>query len=83
MSRHVIPHERYDIVVGWDHPLQTFFVQVKSKNLAKHSGIYVLWVGCSMREIYEVDDLVRALRPYTKLGCELSATLYADKDEGK
>lgn len=80
MSRHEIPHKKYFIVVGWDHPMQTFFAQVKK---SKNHDYHQLWVGTQMREVYEIDKLEHLLRHYTKLTPELKATLYGDKDEGR
>lgn len=87
MSRHEIP--AFDplntVIVGWDHPLQTFFAQVKSRLLEKTDpdDPFLLWVGCSLREIYEIEDLAAALRSFAELTVELRVTLYGDKDEGR
>lgn len=87
MSRHEI--EGFDplnkVIVGWDHPLQTYFAQVKSTLLEKTDpdDPFLLWVGCSLREIYEIEDLARKLRRYAEIPQEMRVTLYADKDEGR
>ena len=87
MSRHEI--EAFDplnrVIVGWDHPLQTFFAQVKSSLLEKTDpdDPFLLWIGCSLREVYEVEDLRRLLSRYAELTPEMGATLYGDKDEGR
>lgn len=87
MSRHEI--EAFDplntVIVGWDPPLQTFFAQVKSSLLEKADpdDPFLLWVGCSLREIYEVEDLAAALRRYANLTPEMRVMLYGDKDEGR
>jgi hypothetical protein len=87
MSRHEIaakdPHHK--IVVGWDHPLLTFFCQVidRQKEAAGNDDKFVLWAGCSLRELYEVDALERKLRRYAELTAKIRAVLYGDKDEGR
>lgn len=84
MSRHEIPAV-HKIVVGWDHPLQTFFVQVidRAREDAGEDEKFVLWSGCTFREIYEVDQLARIVSRYGKLTPAMGAVLYGDKDEGR
>jgi hypothetical protein len=87
MSRHEIT--AFDplntVIVGWDPPLQTFFAQVKSTLLEETDpdDPFLLWIGCSLREIYSVDGLVGPLRPYAKLDAETCKALYEDKDEDR
>ncbi|MGY4295339.1 hypothetical protein ACVWXN_003434 [Bradyrhizobium sp. i1.4.4] len=87
MSRHEI--QAFDpvntVIVGWDPPLQTFFAQVKSSLLEKTDpdDPFLLWVGCSLREIDSVDGLVAALRGFANIDAEICKTLYDDKDEGR
>lgn len=87
MSRHEIPARdpAHKIIVGWDHPTQTFFMQVIDRELedAGHDDKFVSWRGCSLREIYEVDELRRRLARYADLTPDMGATLYGDKDEGR
>jgi hypothetical protein len=87
MSRHEIParNPAHKIIVGWDHPLQTFFMQVidRKKEAAGRDDKFVAWRGCEPREIYHVEDLRRYLRPYAELSPAMGATLYGDKDEGR
>lgn len=87
MSRHDIPARdpAHKIIVGWDHPLQTFFMQVIDRELeaAGQDDKFVSWRGTRVREIYEVDDLRRRLSRYAELTPEMGATLYGDKDEGR
>lgn len=87
MSRHEIPARdpAHKIIVGWDHPLQTFFMQVidRKKEAAGKDEKFVAWKGMVLREIYEVDDLRRRLSRYAELTQDTGATLYGDKDEGR
>ena len=88
MSRHQI--EAFDplnkVIVGWDPPLQTFFVQVidrKAEEAGDDDEKFVLWEGCSMREIGELDDLADVLRHHAELTPEIRTALGADKDEDR
>lgn len=87
MSRHEIPARdpAHKIIVGWDHPLQTFFMQVIDRELEDggHDDKFVSWRGTRPREIYEVDELGRRLARYAELTPDMGATLYGDKDEGR
>lgn len=87
MSRHEIAARdpAHKVIVGWDHPLLTFFVQVidRAKEVAGDDDKFVEWRGCSLYEIYEVDQLERIVGRYAELTPEMAATLYGDKDEGR
>jgi hypothetical protein len=87
MSRHEIPAKSpaHKVIVGWDHPLLTYFAQVivRAKEAAGKDDKFALWIGCSLREIYEVDDLTRRIARFAELTPEMGATLYGDKDEGR
>jgi hypothetical protein len=86
MSRHEIPgfSPANKVIVGWDNPMQTFFMQVidrKKENAGKDEK-FVSWRGTALREIYEVEDLRRRLSPYADLTRKMGSALYGDKDEG-
>lgn len=87
MSRHEIPalNPAHKVIVGWDHPLLTYFAQVidRAKQDVGDDDKFVLWIGCSRREIYEIPTLVARLRPYAVLPFDIRTTLYGDKDEGR
>lgn len=87
MSRHELPAKLqwHKVIVGWDHPLQTFFIQVidRRKEASDEDEKFVLWRGCFLREIYEVEDVVRLACRYADVSPEIGATLYGDKDEGR
>jgi hypothetical protein len=87
MSRHEIPARdpAHKVIVGWDHPLLTFFVQVidRAREDAGDDEKFVLWRGTSLREIYEIDRLARLTGRYAEVTDAMRATLYADKDEGR
>lgn len=86
MSRHEI--EAFDplnkVIVGWDPPLQTFFAQVidrKAEEAGDDDEKFVLWEGCTLREIQHVDDLGDALRHHADLTPEIRLALDEDKNE--
>lgn len=79
MSRHDLPAQAgHTITVGWDQHLESYFVIVKS--IA--TGHTVTWAGTGYQELYTLDDLVRAVRPY-EIPYDLLGTLYDDRDEGR
>ena len=89
MSRHEITavNPNHKIIIGWDHPMMTFFIQVINRKIEDAGDIddekFVYWAGLKPREIYEIEDLVRHARPYANIPYELRSTLYGDKDEGR
>jgi len=87
MSRHEIPalDQNHKVIVGWDHPLLTYFVQVIDRRADEddEDDKFVLWKGTNWREIYEIDQLARHVRRFADLSPTIRATLYSDKDEGR
>lgn len=89
MSRHEISagNPAYKIIIGWDQPLKTYFIQVIDRKIEDAGNDdhdkFVYWAGFEPREIYEIEDLVRHARPYANIPYELRTTLYGDKDEGR
>lgn len=55
----------------------------RAKEAADDDDEFVRWRGCSLREIYEIDQLARITDRYAVLTSGLRATLYGDKDEGR
>src|SRR5919107_581190 len=58
------------IIVGWDRPLATYFVQVWDvpDGAEDHEeGELLLWGGTAWGELTEVDELERALSPFAEL----------------
>jgi hypothetical protein len=85
MSRHEISanNPAFKIIVGWDHPLQSFFAQVIERAKEHEDDKFALWIGTGAREIYEVEQLANRIRRFVDLSPEIRAKLYADKDEGR
>ena len=44
-SRHPIEHDQYDVWVGWDSSLDTFFATVEDLTLEDEEGSMKVWMG--------------------------------------
>ena len=82
MSRHTLGIATGHLVMGWDPPLQTFFLQVHDRG-ADYARIML---GCSVNEIATVDALFAAAEPYIagtiwdRSADDLRARLSAEQD---
>lgn len=77
MSRYLIPSKnpRYEVTVGFDDPLETFFAMVA--DLGEQDDVYPLWVGTSLREVTSIETLEKTIEPYGNLpGTVKSRLLY-------
>lgn len=85
MSRHEISafDTSHKIIVGWDDPVCTFFIQVidRKKEHAGSDDKFVYWVGTGRGQIDNIDELARHALPYAELTPKIRRTLYRDKDE--
>jgi len=81
MSRYKLPADGLDIVVGWDPPLSTFFVQVWDLHKPEDDN-EVLWVGYTPGEIRDVDQVVKAVAPWVRVPDSVQRSLYADAHGG-
>jgi hypothetical protein len=83
VSRHEIPVAGgRTLTVGWDPPLQTFFAQLRAPVREEP----VLWVGVDLHELYDLDDLARALgraQLARYLTPELGLRLERDREENR
>jgi hypothetical protein len=65
MSRCVLDSDEFEVVIGWDPPLRTFFVQVfDKKNDGEDFEKLVLWKGAGERVYREPDELIEVIQPY-------------------
>lgn len=80
MSRYrLTPHaSRYEVIVGWDPPLETFFGQVFVPAAAEDDDACVLWVGGALRALPTVALLQACLRGYATIPEEVVAQLHHD-----
>lgn len=76
MSRYSFQAGGQEIIVGWDNPLSTFFVQVWGE--AKDEDAPVFWVGTKPEEVPLVEALTEGVRPYGEIPDEILTGLRAD-----
>jgi hypothetical protein len=86
MSRYVLPvHDpTLRVTVGWDPPLQTFFVQVVRPTTAPHADdTLVAWLGTRAQEIPSVAQLGRQLVAYAVIPRATQAQLAREQRESR
>jgi hypothetical protein len=85
MSRHELAprddaNRPLDIAIGWDRPLNTYFVQVLDPACDEEApGFEILWRGASFDEIPSPDDAIALIAPWADIPADLRATLIADR----
>ena len=81
MSRYTIaPHDpRYEVIVGWDPPMQTLFGQVFVTTIEEDDTACVLWVGLEVQALTTVAALQEALQAYATLPAAVVAQLEHDQ----
>ena len=77
MSRYtLVPHDpRYEVIVGWDAPMQTLFGQVFVTTVEDDDAACVLWVGLEVQALTTVAALQAALQAHATLGLTLYGNL--------
>jgi len=82
MSRHVLPGKGVasSVAIGWDRPLETFFVQVMQPHprIDGEEGTYI-WKGTSHGELPSAAAAIEIARPFADLPADLGATLETDR----
>ena len=81
MSRYTIPAQdpRYEVIVGWDPPMQTYFGQVFLITTEEDDTACVLWVGLEVQALTTVAALQDALQAYATLPAAVVAQLEHDQ----
>lgn len=82
MSRRTIEaHEpgRYEVAVGWDEPMQTFFAQVHDMHVPDHEEDLVFWIGYQNGQVPEPEMLADALENYADVPEGVVEALREDK----
>jgi len=82
MSRYTIPahHPRYEVVVGWDNPLATFFCEVFNTTVDEDDDTAcVLWEGTTLRAIGTVEALQTRLHLFATIPPAIIAQLRHDR----
>jgi hypothetical protein len=78
MSQYSFWGNGLEFVVGWDNPLETFFVQVWDRS--SESDDPLLWAGAKPGEVATVEALVALVRHYGEIPDELLMQLREDFD---
>ena len=85
MSRHELAprddaNDHLDIAIGWDRPLNTYFVQVLNPTRDEEEpGFEILWHGTSFGEILSADDVIALVAPWAEIPADLRALLILDR----
>lgn len=82
MSRHVFTglQSENTVAIGWDRPLETFFVQVMRPHPKMEGEDEILfWKGTDLRELPTAADAIAAARAWAVLPAGLGATLETDR----
>jgi hypothetical protein len=83
MSRYRIPaHDpRYEVVVGWDSPLETFFCQIFDTTVDEDDETYcVLWEGMTFQSISTLDMLQTHVSQFATIPEAICIQLRSDQE---
>jgi len=85
MSRYYVDHPTYDVYVGWDDPLETFFLSVVKPAPNNHSeDEEVFSAGFTPKEITTVGGLQKVCSRYqVEMPQDLVERLGEDLDNGE
>jgi hypothetical protein len=81
-------YPKHTVRIGWDKPLQTYFVQVLDPDAeecnddtpAQPEGDNPsIWLGCDFGEITDAAAAIEIVRPYAEIPAGLLAHLKADQ----
>jgi hypothetical protein len=81
MSRYRIPADdpHYDVIVGWDDPLETYFTTVFDTTVdADDAAACILWEGAALRALPTVEALQDRLCAYATIPPEVVVQLQQD-----
>ena len=82
MSRYTIPSfdPNYEIIVGWDWPMRTYFAQVKDTPKEEgDEGFMLVWIGTPFDEIQAPEELSPPIVRYGNLPEEITTALRTDR----
>lgn len=81
MSRHDVPVKAgsgaSSASIGWDRPLQTFFVQVRRIKDGEEDCF--LWEGTDYRALPTASDAIRLIEPFCTIPADLGQCLEIDR----
>ena len=81
MSRHFVTprNPRHEVIVGWDAPLDTYFVQVFDTGVDDTAiEAPVAMVGQTLSEVHCVDSILQVVAKHAAVPARLRETLLAD-----
>ena len=67
------------VVLGWDRPLDTFFVQVFRPDSTDEEDSSLIWFGIAPGELATAASAIALARPYANLPDEIAAILETDR----
>jgi hypothetical protein len=82
MSRYRIPaaNPQYEVIIGWDDPLETYFATVFDPTVdADDDAACVLWEGAALRALPTVEALQACLQAYAAIPADVVAQLHQDR----
>lgn len=82
MSRHDLFafSKQFNVTVGWDRPMNTFFAQVEDLKVSDDDGDpIIVWVGTSHSEFLRPEDLQPHIAAYATIPEETLVVLRADR----
>lgn len=75
-----LPDDNFEIIIGWDPPLHTYFVQVLDPTCDEEdSGFEILWCGLTPGETPSADEAILLIAPWAVIPANLRAALIADR----
>ena len=79
MSRHQLPTKspRFEVFVGWDPPLQTFFAQVFDRKGDEADQPFI-WLGADLKRV-TWQEIIQAISPYAVVSLETAERLVEDR----
>lgn len=69
----------FEVAVGWDPGLDTYFVQVFGTPDVSCEPDVWLWLGTKFREILTIELLLAIAEPFAEVSAELSSQLEQDR----
>ncbi len=80
MSRHIVQarDKKYEIVLGWDSPLNTYFAQVYDRSIEDEDDQLILWEAGTPKPIHDLEQLTRIVWKYAVVPQDILTRLYRD-----
>jgi hypothetical protein len=65
VSRYTITtKEPYEVVVGWDRPLNTYFAQVYDKSIVDEDQQLIIWEMGTPDPVHDLNQIQDIVKPY-------------------